>query len=175
MSFCRRHNGGGTGGVPVLFILEKMHRPSRGFWRAAGRIVIRVVGGESGRQHLLAAWRGIQKRVHMLSGKKVFRRGRLVRIVKGINDNQLHLHAGWNNILNIYTGLLPYAHPFPQLGQPSQVGREFYKNAVRLNGTDYPRDGFPGVEPGDIFFPGAKELFVREGDAAVFDGTHNPL
>ena len=105
--------------------------------------------------------------------KKVFRRGRLVRIVKGINDNQLHLHAGWNNILNIYTGLLPYAHPFPQLGQPGQVGREFYKNAVRLNGTDHPRDGFPGVEPGDIFFPGAKEFFVREGDAAVFDGTHN--
>ena len=57
--------------------------------------------------------------------------------------------------------------------KPRKVRRQLDKDAVFLNGADYPRNGFARLERGGIFLPCAQQLAVRERETpqlvAAFD------
>ena len=96
---------------------------------------------------------------------KVARRSDLAYVLVCVDEDELHLHPLGDDALYEDGGGvadLDVAVVGTQLCESREVRRQLYEYAVGLYTAHSARNRLPGGEEGGVFFPGPKELLLRQ-------------
>ena len=108
----------------------------------------------------------------MVTEEKVFRLGRTVFVIEGINYYKLDFHPGRNNIFDIYARLLTNTDSILHFSKSCKVGCKLYKCTVFLHGTNNSGNCFSDFKGADILLPGSQQFFVSKTYSAAVDAFY---
>ena len=101
-------------------------------------------------------------------------RVRVIRRRQFFDDLEFDFHPLRTDTFDVDRDRVPGVQPFPGVRQTGEVGCQFDETAVLFDAADNAPDRFPRSKAAGIFQPGAQQLPVGHGDAALFpvNGAH---